>query len=91
MLNNANNENIGCKFYSLKKSPETRFAQYKYESLMSILKNVKVIVIVLENFIANESEKYNKNECLGILRSLTSINFLAKLLAIKIFFCNIKT
>ena len=48
--------------------------QYKCESMMSILRNLKVIVIVLENFIANEPEKYNKNECLGILKSLTNIN-----------------
>ena len=76
ILNQLNTKNLGIRYYGLKSLVATRFAQFTYEHINSILKNVEAIIECCQNTIAAQEEEANViNVAKNVLKTITNVNF----------------
>ena len=91
-LNRINYDKLGYTFYAFKQAVETRFAQYFHGEIMSILKNIRAMIFVLENLIVSPGTNESKsNTYLNLLSRVTNFDFLSRLLAMRSFYQKITT
>ena len=86
-LNKVNAQDIEVKYYELKTLVKTRYAQFTYDHVMSILKNIEVICVVFQDLIlSQDTDDSTKNLAKHILKTVLGPDLILNLLLVKNFF-----
>lgn len=81
-LRKLDNAQVGIKYFGLRTQSETRFTQYSYAHINSILKSLKAIVVAFEAIVADPPDDEAKAVAIKVLRIATNLEFIATLFTV---------